>query len=299
MRRICLLCMLLLSVMVVSGCSQNLSSSGSKTSVTNCTAAEHDVLKLWPNRTAASTEKVIHPKRKGGIIRLTNINIPTITLYKTTLKADTPTPAVVVCPGGGYKILAINKEGTDIAEWLNSFGITAVVLKYTVPNNRDAAFADAQRAIRLVRSHSKEWNIDPNRVGIMGFSAGGHLSARASTNFDKRAYTKIDKADELSCRPDFTILVYPAYIEDRNHRRDKGITVTKKTPPAFIMQTQYDRSYVNSSIRYYLDMKKAYVPAELHLFPLKGHGYGLAKGRKGVSQWPKLCENWLKAVTGL
>lgn len=200
----------------------------------------------------------------------------------------------MICPGGAYNVLAYDLEGTEVAEWLNSIGFTAVVLKYTVPKNRDGALQDAQRAMGLIRQHSKEWNVDPARLGVLGFSAGGHLSARLSNTCETRSYPAVDEADSLSCRPDFTVLIYPAYLGDATYTLSEGITVTSNTPPAFIVQTQDDRTFINGSIAYYLALKKQNIPSELHFFPSGGHGYGLRPSDKDVSHWPELCGRWLK-----
>lgn len=260
------------------------------TGITVSASAQPISMELWPNRADHSHET---PDRSRDVIRITDITSPSITVYPASVSGK-PAPAVMVCPGGGYNILAINLEGTEIAEWLNSIGFTAVVLKYTVPKDRDAALRDAQRAMGLIRLHSTEWNIDRKKLGVLGFSAGGHLSARLSTTFETRNYTAVDEADSLSCRPDFTVLVYPAYLGDEAYNLPKEICVTTNTPSAFIVQAQDDTGHINSSIAYYLELKKQKIPAELHLFPYGGHGYGLRPSDKAVSHWPELCERWLK-----
>ena len=246
---------------------------------------------LWPDRTGKSTEQEL-PVTPNKVHRVTDINIPSMTVYRADRADKQAAPAVMVCPGGGYKILAIDLEGTEMAQWLNSIGFTAIVLKYTVPDNRDAALQDAQRAMGLIRLHSKEWNINPDRLGVMGFSAGGHLSARLSTTYATRSYPPVDEADRLSCRPDFTILGYPAYLGDDSYSLAKDIAVTTNTPPAFIVQTQDDK-FIDNSITYYLALKKLNIPAELHLFPVGHHGYGLRPSEYPVSCWSELCTKWL------
>jgi acetyl esterase/lipase len=243
---------------------------------------------------AAGPERA-EPARGDDVRRVTNVGRPTMTVYPVA-KAARPTPAVLVCPGGAYRILAIDKEGTEIAAWLNSIGVAAAVLKYRVPDNREGALQDAQRAMGLLRGAAKDWNIDPGRVGVMGFSAGGHLAARLSTNHQKRAYATVDAADRLSCRPDFTVLVYPAYLFNKERPREvvDEVVVTAATPPAFLVQTQDDLAHVDSSVAYYLALKKAGVRAEMHLFPAGGHGYGLRGDRRPAAEWPKLCEGWLR-----
>ena len=256
-------------------------------------AGESFTINLWPQDIINDTtvEKEI-PSRGDNVIRITNIFNPSITVYKSQKENS---PAVVICPGGGYSILAINIEGTEVAEWLNSLGVNAVVLKYTVPKNREAAFKDVQRAMRLVRYHAGDWNFDSNHIGIIGFSAGGHLAARVSTGFEEPAYASVDDADETICRPDFTILVYPAYLSRENYKLSDDITVSKEAPPAFIVQTQDDKNFVGGSIAYYLALKELKIPSELHLFQKGGHGYGLRSSEHAVSNWPVLCEAWLKS----
>lgn len=256
------------------------------------------VKQLWPantkNREKRNSEKVM-TNRRDNVRRITDITNPSFTVYQVD-KNDEPTPAVLIFPGGGYSILAINKEGTEIAEWLNNIGITAIVVKYRVPRKRNEAFQDAQRAIRLVRHHAKEWNIDPKRTGIIGFSAGGHLSARLSTDFENRGYTSLDDADEQNCRPDFCILVYPAYlIKKKTQELVDELPVTRHTPPTLIIHTEDDRRFVIGSKVYNQALKKAGVSSEFQLFQDGGHGYGLRPSKHRVSKWPKLCEEWLKA----
>ena len=253
-----------------------------------------DVISLWPDKADAPPYEVT-PAKADGVIRLTGVANPTLAVYPAKPGPE-PMPAVLVCPGGGYRILAYNKEGTSIAEWLNSIGVSAAVLKYTVPDNRDAALQDAQRAMGILRQRAAEWNIDPNRVGVLGFSAGGHLSARLSTNYRQRIYPRVDGADDLPCKPDFSVLVYPAYIAATDYTAAPEIPVDTDTPPAFVVQAQDDTHYINSGIAYYLALKAAKVPAELHLFPVGGHGYGLGASDKAVSNWPALCARWMKTA---
>ncbi|OGV57192.1 MAG: hypothetical protein A2283_21035 [Lentisphaerae bacterium RIFOXYA12_FULL_48_11] len=250
---------------------------------------------LWPDMAPGQTnmlEGTENPS-KDTIIRLGHVTRPNLTLYKV-IKSDGATPAVIVCPGGGYSILAMNLEGTEIAEWLNAIGVTAIILKYRVPNNRQGAFQDVQRAFRAARQNAKEWNIDPNRIGIIGFSAGGHLSARASNGFETKSYEPVDKADELSCRPDFAMLIYPAYLTTKDCSIVEELPITANTPKTILIQTQDDGIPVENSIYYYLALKKAKVPSELHIFPCGGHGYGLRPSKNAVSSWPTLCQGWMQ-----
>jgi len=239
----------------------------------------------------------------GGkrVVRLGNVSIPTLTLYRPPKRKDTGA-AVVVCPGGGYSILAMDLEGTEACQWLNSAGVTAVLLKYRVPARKGleryaAPLQDAQRALGLVRFHAAEWHIDSKRIGIMGFSAGGHLSAVASTHFEKRAYEPVDEADQASCRPDFAMLVYPAYLIRREGPElSPELTVTSNTPPTFLVQAEDDHVRVENSLFYYLALKKAGVPAEMHLFASGGHGYGLRASDKAVVSWPKRAGEWMRKL---
>jgi acetyl esterase/lipase len=253
-----------------------------------------EVLPLWEAR-ADLTAYRLQADRGDGVIRISEVENPTLAWYPAH-PSDGPTPAVLVCPGGGYSKLAYNKEGTEIATWLNGLGISAGVLKYRVPDNRDGALEDAQRAMGLLRHRASAWNIDPTRVGVLGFSAGGHLAARLSTQGTARAYPKRDGADDHPCRPDFTVLVYPAYLGDDTLQLPAEIPVASDTPPAFIVQTQDDRHYIDSSLAYYVALKKANVPAELHLFPEGGHGYGMRPSTHAVSGWPALCARWMTTI---
>ena len=236
------------------------------------------------------------------IIRLGNVSVPTITLYKPKGNIDTGA-TVVVFPGGGYGILAIDLEGTEVCDWLNSVGINCVLLKYRVPNSGPypksaAALQDAQRAVGLVREHAKEWGIDPARVGVLGFSAGGHLVAALSTHFDKRLYDPVDDADKLSCRPDFAVVVYPGYLAlaDKNFAPNPDINPTASTPPTFIVQAEDDPVHVENSVVYFMALKNAKVPAELHIYSQGGHGYGLRRTALPVTTWPQSVEAWLHTI---
>jgi acetyl esterase/lipase len=277
---------------VVAGCA-GLGAGGSQ--------AQHPVVKIWPEgkiplKTSDAPEKV-NPS-KDDIVRLTDVNEPSLTVYlaKDAGKAN---PAVMICPGGGYSILAWNHEGTEIAEWFNKQGVSAFILKYRVPKNRDAAFCDAQRAMGLIRSKAQAYNIDPKRLGIMGFSAGGHLSVRTSTNFEKRFYEPVDEADAQPSRPDFALVIYPAYLFADGYQMAADLPVTANTPPTFLLQAEDDRPYVDSCLAYFIALKAAKVPAEMHLFPDGGHGYGMRKKGKSTDVWPDLAAAWLKRVCGL
>jgi len=246
-------------------------------------------LHIWPEKEKALKGKpaeISVRNENNNEVRITEITSPTVTLY--TVKSKTPAPAALVCPGGGYGILAINKEGVEIAEWFNSIGITAILLKYTVPEDRDAAFQDIQRAMRIIRNKSGEWNIDPNRLGVMGFSAGAHLSARLCNNFSEQIYSPLDEADSERCRPDFAMLIYPAYMQD--------MEVSSGSPETFVLQTKDDTPYITGTEKYIERLKEKAIPYESHIFETGGHGYGMRPTGHPVSDWPKLLKTWLEKV---
>lgn len=274
---------------------------------------DHQTLNLWPTAvpdpvptkgTEANTADPVKNVIAGKPIMIwANVAKPTITLYPP--KGAANGAAVVVFPGGGYNILAIDLEGTEVCDWLNAKGVTCVLLKYRVPDTgpymtkSPAALEDAQRALGLVRSHASEWRIDPNRVGVLGFSAGGHLAVALSTHYDKRLYPAVDAADQLSCRPDFAVVVYPGYLADaeQNNLDKLDIHPTEKTPPAFIVQAEDDPVHVENATAYFLALKKVKVPAELHTYAEGGHGYGLRhRDDLPVTTWPQLVETWLHTI---
>src|SRR5882762_3800254 len=232
------------------------------------------------------------------VSRLGNVSAPTLTVYSP--QGKNTGAGVVVFPGGGYHILAIDLEGTEVCDWLNSAGLTCVLVKYRVPDSgpdpkSSAALQDAQRALGIVRSHASEWHIDPHRIGVLGFSAGAHLAAALSTHFDQRLYDPIDAADQLSCRPDFAVIVYPGYLAlaDQNFAANPEIHITEKTPPSFIVQAEDDPVHVENATVYFLALKNAKVPAELHIYAQGGHGYGLRRTALPVTAWPQRVEAWL------
>lgn len=276
-------------------------------------ATGHMTLNLWPHGTpgaiaGAAPEADIstpHDDLVAGrpIVRLANVSNPTLTLYEA--KSNPSGTAVVVFPGGGYQILAMDLEGSEVCDWLNSINITCVLVKYRVPDSGpypkfSAALQDAQRAVGIVRAraNSDEWHIDPHRIGVLGFSAGGHLAAALSTHFDQRLYDVVDSADQQSCRPDFSVLVYPAYISatEDTVAIAPEIKVTEHTPPAFLVQAEDDHSYIASSIAYFEALRKTKVPAELHIYTGGGHGYGLRLTEQPVTHWTDLLEKWLKTI---
>lgn len=235
------------------------------------------------------------------VIRLGNVSVPTITVRMPEPARNTGA-AVLVCPGGGYSILAMDLEGTEVCEWLNSIGVTGVLLKYRVPkrpgdDDHRLPLADAQRAMRLIRSRAKEWSVDPQRVGVLGFSAGGHLSANLSNSFGEPVYDAVDEADYLSARPDFAMPIYPAYLvqKDQADKLAPELKITANTPPTFLVQTQDDGIRVENALFYYLALKQAKVPAEMHLYAEGGHGYGLRATERPVTGWPRLAEQWMRS----
>ena len=202
--------------------------------------------------------------------------------------------AVIVCPGGGYGILAIDKEGYEVAEWLSELGYTAFVLQYRVPDNREGALQDAQRAIRLVRASSEAYALDPRKIGFLGFSAGGSLSARISTRYSETLYEPIDERDDLSARPDFAVLVYPAFLDlGEHHSLTPELKVDGETPPMFMFVTADDK-FARSSLVMSAALQESNVPVELHMLPRGGHGYGMRPGRRAPETWPQLCQTWLE-----
>lgn len=277
---------------------------------TGLVAAPPTPLPLWPKdvpgeKAGIGEEKDTSNEKSNkvagkALIRLGNVSQPTLTVYRPAKDKDTGA-AVVICPGGGYNILAYDLEGSEVCEWLNSIGVTGVLLKYRVPKRpglekHTAALQDAQRAIGLVRARATEFGIDPKRIGVLGFSAGGHLAAAASNNFDKRTYEPVDEADKTSCRPDFTVLIYPAYltVKENGDKVSPELPITANTPQTFIAMTQDDGVRVECALFYYLGLKQAKVPAEMHLYPTGGHGYGLRPSEHGVTTWPQRVGEWMK-----
>lgn len=237
-----------------------------------------------------------------AVIRTGNVTEPSLRFYPA-LASNGAGATVIVFPGGGYRILAYDLEGTEVCTWLNSIGVNCALVKYRVPEppgvpRYQGPLQDAQRAVRYVRSRAAEWHLDAGKVGVLGFSAGGHLGALISNGFGKSTYDNQDAADELSCRPDFAILIYPAYLAngDKLDALAPEITVTPNTPPTFLVQTEDDPVHVENSLVYYRALKSGKIPAEMHIFSKGGHGYGLRPDpQKPVTQWPQLAEAWLKA----
>jgi acetyl esterase/lipase len=268
-------------------------------------ADQPETINVWPEGAPGEDGSIGEEKAETGkgdnIIRIGNVSKPILEIHRPSKETDVGT-AVIICPGGGYNILAWNLEGTEVADWLNSVGVTGIVLKYRVPTRKGqeathlAQLQDAQRALSLVRSKAKDWGIAPDRVGILGFSAGGHLAAHASTHHAERSYTKVDAADEQSCRPDFTVLIYPAYLVQKNSiDLAPEIKVDSSTPPAFMAHTEDDPVTSDSSLFYFRALKNNKIQGELHVYPTGGHGYGLRPKKDYISTWPKRAEDWLRS----
>ncbi len=283
----------------------------------------HVQVPIWPG---AVPDAIPHPKPesvgpgpgRAWWPRANDVSRPTMTVYAP--QGPNNGAAVVVFPGGGYRFLAMDLEGTEICDWLTSRGITCILLKYRVPgsgpwwddaNHRrvypkvQTALQDAQRTLGLVRQHAAQWHVDPHKVGVLGFSAGGHLVAAISTHFARRTYAPVDAADRLSCRPDFAVALYPGHLwaheDDDKATRDEtdlglrpDIRPRADTPPTFLLQAEDDRvDGVEQSLAYYVGLQKAGVPTEMHLYAQGGHAFGLRPSKLPIAQWPRLVETWL------
>jgi len=240
----------------------------------------------------------------GSWVSVGNVTQPTMTVYPP--KGKNTGAAVLVFPGGGYFCLAINLEGAEVCDWLNSKGITGVLVKYRVPVRKAGpygesplALEDAQRTLSLARFHAAEWRLDPRKIGVIGFSAGGHMVAATSTHFDRRSYRAVDAADRASCRPDFALALYPGHLwnSDGDLVLNPNVPVTPHTPPTFLVQAENDPvDSINNSLAYYLALKNAGVPVEMHLFAKGGHAFGMARTKLPISEWPGLAEKWLGSI---
>ncbi len=259
-----------------------------------------------PEETTTVTDRPVAGRSWTNVEPVTQ---PTMTIF-TPRGANTGV-AVVVFPGGGYQTLAIDLEGTEVCDWLTSKGITCVLSKYRVPGdgvkphsgaypNSPVALEDAQRTMRLVRYHASEWGIDPNKIGVLGFSAGGHLVAAMSTLFAKHLYVRVDAADEVSCRPDFAVAIYPGHMMEhtsKNFQLNPYVPVSSTTSPTFLLQNEDDPvDDVENSLVYYMALKKAGVPVEMHLYAQGGHAFGLRRTKYPVTEWPQLVETWLRTI---
>ena len=269
--------------------------------------AQESPILLFPKGAPGETTKLVEKaSRNGGkvggetVLRVTNVSEPTITIYQAPEEVAMGS-AMIVCPGGGYSILAYDLEGDEVCNWLNNLGITAVLLKYRVPVREgrlryEAPLQDLQRAVGYIRGHASTLNVDPERIGVMGFSAGAHLCATLCSHFSERTYPLLDDMDQVSCRPDFCLLVYPAYLDTPNFQIAKELKVTTEIPPTMMIQAEDDKSYINSSLFYYYALKEAGVPAWLHLYSRGGHGYGLRETGEVVNEWPDRAEDWFREL---
>jgi acetyl esterase/lipase len=252
-----------------------------------------NVIMLWP-KDAASQDRTgmgtPRPDRGDGHIRLTDVTKSSIRFFPAPV-AKKPGPAVILCPGGGYTYLVTTKM-EPIAKWLNEHGVSAFILIYRTPKKRKDAFEDIQRAVRIVRSRASEWKIDPKRIGVMGSSAGGHLAARVSTGFDLQAYQKVDKHDGVSCKPDFTVLLYPAYM-NKGKELSEDFTVSDELSPTQIITAKDDGFFPGSEI-YAKALKEAGASIRTHFFEKGGHGFSLRPKQHPLSTWPDLCLEWLR-----
>ncbi|HVO09331.1 MAG TPA: alpha/beta hydrolase [Vicinamibacteria bacterium] len=281
-------------------------------------SAGHTQVPIWPGA-APDARPVEGPETSGTVVdragagelvggkpwvHVDRVSQPTMTVYAP--QGSNTGAAVVVFPGGGYDILAIDLEGTEVCDWLTSRGITCVLLKYRVPcvktgPYRDCrtALQDAQRTVGLVRFQAARWHVDPRRIGVLGFSAGGHMVAAVSTHFQERLYAAVDAADKESCRPDFAVALYPGHLaaRTRGFAPNPDIRVTSRTPPTFLLQAEDDPvDPVENSLAYHEALRRAGVPAELHLYAKGGHAFGLRRTASPITGWPGLVEAWLQTM---
>ena len=253
--------------------------------------AQESERNIWPDKRPAEVVlkkgKMKQEMGDDDILRIQQMPVPT--LQKFPVVKSPKGKVVIVCPGGGYQILAVNHEGTEIAQWLNALGYTAYVLRYRVPDNREGALQDVQRAIRIARAENPG-----KQVGVMGFSAGASLTARAATRFQLPSYTATDETDTQSARPDFAALIYPAYMDEgEHHTLTPELPITEQPPPFFVFQTA-DDPYGNSALVISQALRNHKIPVQLHIYEKGGHGYGLrANLAEAASKWPKLMEEWL------
>lgn len=286
-------------------------------SISQPTKAQNKVLKLWSKDIPGAIENDAYKEHIGKGYHISKVKEPTLTVFKPTQEKANGT-AVIICPGGGYGVLAFDHEGYKVATWLNQLGITAFILKYRLPsdlimqNKSIGPLQDAQKAMSIVRKNAKKWNLNPNKIGVIGFSAGGHLASTLSTHFNKKVY---NSQDTTSARPNFSILIYPVISMNSKitHRGSKinllgknpqeslvnyfsnELMVTKNTPPAFLVHAVDDKAVpIENSIQYLLSLKIFNIPAELHLYQKGGHGFGLRPSNNTESSWTKACELWLQ-----
>ena len=264
-------------------------------SFTSSRADEPAKLNVWPGKAPGDLGPA--KQEQWTKMKVTNVTAPTLTIFRPEKSKNTGV-AIIVCPGGGYTNLMMDYEGEDVAKWLTTHGVTGIVLKYRVPAPQGTprylpALQDAQRSMSIVRAKATEWQIDPKRVGMLGFSAGGHLVVATATNFDKRAYDAIDDIDKQNTRPDFVVSIYPGGVIKRNSDQlSDEIHVTSNTPPTFIAQATDDHLSENA-VFLYLALKRANVPVELHLYSTGGHGFGMKPSDKPCSTWPQRMIEWM------
>ena len=256
-----------------------------------------DTIHLWPGNvpgeTKAKAAAIMSDKTDRNVACIAEITNPLITVHKPE-KSKNNGAGIIVCPGGGYYILAIDLEGSEIAAWLCDLGFTAFVLQYRVPQKQAGALMDAQRAMRIIRSKADEWDMNKEKIGILGFSAGGSLAARTSTLYEKQTYEPVDDKDKLSCKPDFSLLIYPAYLDKGENRTlTPELEVDSLTPPMYLFATADDK-HANSALVMAGALRDANVPVALHILPEGGHGYGLRPGNIAGETWPALAEEWFK-----
>ncbi len=283
--------------------------------ITTILNAQDKTLKVWPNG-APNDNGMKEPEEKYEGLRVRNVSEAEMYVYLP--EENNSGAAVVICPGGGYWIEAMDHEGYDMAAWLKSKGVTGIVLKYRLPyGHHEVPASDLKRAIRIVRSNAKEWGIDPQKVGIAGSSAGGHLASTVGTHFDTGIKDSSDPIDKISCRPDFMLLLYPVvtFNEEFGHMGSRKnligegndwkmveeysneLHVTPETPPTFLVLADDDKAVPpRNSVEFYLALKKNNVPAEMHIFQEGGHGFGMKKKNLPVEEWPNLFYNWLEAM---
>jgi acetyl esterase/lipase len=282
-------------------------------------AAGNTQIPIWPGaapdaqqvpgpETATVSDKLLAGK---PVTAVTNVTRPTMTVYAPTGKNTGA--AVVVFPGGGFQILAMDLEGTEVCDWLKSRGITCVLLKYRVPSvpyvwkcdcrphNQQLSvpsLQDAQRTMRLVRFHAAKWHVDPRKVGVIGFSAGGYLVAEISTNFNRRLYAPVDAADKESARPDFAMPIYPGHLAvDHDSKLNPNVPLSRETPPTFLVQAEDDNvDGVEQSLVYFTALTKAGVPTEMHLYAHGGHAFGLRPTSNPITRWSALAETWMSTI---
>ena len=279
----------------------------------------HTQIPIWPG-TPPDAQPMPGPETEKWVMKhlvagrpwtkVVNVSRPTMTVYPP--KGKNSGTAVVVFPGGGFQVLAIDLEGTEVCRWLTSIGATCVLLKYRVPSapfswkckcyNHGVlatslpSLQDAQRTIRLVRFHAAKWHIDPNRIGVIGFSAGGFLVAETSADFDRQMYKPVDAADKESDRPDFALAIYPGHITV-GHGLNPNLHFTRRTPPTFVLQAEDAKvDSVRQSLVYYTALEQAGVPAELHIYAKGGHAFGLRRTKLPITDWPRLAKTWLKTI---